>query len=64
MGKHVPECKTCGKDGERNDRYDAYFCLGCNVWLESTCSDFSCEFCGSRPASPPAKKDVDNAKAG
>jgi hypothetical protein len=45
-------CDRC--DGQRiyAETHDAFFCPRCNVWLDRTCSDPYCEFCGGRPAEP------------
>jgi len=48
-GDNCPECF------ERRiyfDYYDAYFCAKCNKWLESGCSDATCERCKNRPDKP------------
>lgn len=35
-----------------NEKYDAYFCRGCNVWIETTCGDPDCYYCSIRPEKP------------
>ena len=35
-----------------NAKYDAYYDDEQNVWLESTCGNERCEYCGARPATP------------
>lgn len=52
--KHIPECKVCkSKDfAIRDDKYDAYHCTQCKVWIESQCSDPDCQFCINRPEKP------------
>ena len=34
------------------EKYDAYACLKCNMWLEQKCSDSTCIFCETRPVNP------------
>lgn len=34
------------------EKYDAYACLDCNIWLESGCDDKDCLFCSNRPKTP------------
>jgi len=50
--KRIPVCKDCMGDGERNEKYDAYFCKKCDRWLETGCDDKECEFCPGRPNKP------------
>lgn len=45
-------CPKCSEARIYSDDYDAYFCAACNEWLESTCSDVTCEYCKSRPSNP------------
>src|SRR5436305_7277580 len=45
-------CRTCGSARVYHDDYDAHFCPTCNVWLESACSDPSCDYCRRRPQLP------------
>lgn len=45
-------CHKCEKESVRLDKYDAYACIACNVWLESKCSDELCTFCPQRPENP------------
>jgi hypothetical protein len=55
VGDRVPVCPV---DIEhvvmRSDRFDAYACLQCNVWLRplSPCSDPDCCYCKDRPEKP------------
>ena len=35
-----------------SEKYDAYHCTECNIWLESKCDDPTCEFCNQRPLTP------------
>lgn len=45
-------CSTCKFNLIYYDEYDAYFCLKCNRWIESKCSDTSCKYCSKRPGKP------------
>jgi hypothetical protein len=45
-------CPKCSEFRICSEEYDAYFCAACNEWLESACSDATCEFCSSRPNKP------------
>lgn len=45
-------CPTCGKPKDYFERYDAYGCISCGVWLESQCKDPNCEYCVGRPEKP------------
>jgi transcription initiation factor TFIIIB Brf1 subunit/transcription initiation factor TFIIB len=45
-------CPTCGSEKSYSNKYDAYFCELCNVWLEEKCTDSGCEFCAIRPNKP------------
>lgn len=45
-------CKSCSASRIYYDDYDAFFCPECNVWLEGTCRDSSCNYCRSRPDRP------------
>lgn len=53
--KQYTTCENCGSWPRRNERYDAYYCPGCLVWLEPPCRDEKCEFCVDRPAKPPTQ---------
>jgi hypothetical protein len=35
-----------------SDKYDAYTCIQCDIWLEKRCKDPECEFCKDRPERP------------
>lgn len=50
--KRRPRCTQCGSGGTRSVRFDAYYCVSCNEWLEDRCSDPSCNFCTARPFNP------------
>ena len=53
MSYHGIDCKQCGTAGVRNDKYDAYYCPNCMVWIEKKCTDKSCCYCKDRPDFPP-----------
>ncbi len=38
---------SCWSDG-----YDAQYCVDCNEWLTSKCSDPQCMYCADRPDRP------------
>lgn len=46
------KCPTCGESKYYQDKYDAFFCLKENKWLESGCEDPDCDFCKARPLKP------------
>ena len=46
------KCKNCERKIFYNNKYDAYYCKSCNIWLEPKCGDKRCEFCSIRPVSP------------
>ena len=45
-------CLECSGTRIYYENYDSFFCPQCNVWLESVCSDLTCDFCRSRPTKP------------
>ena len=45
-------CPNCKAPGERIDKWDAYACLKCNLWIEPGCDDPKCDFCADRPEKP------------
>lgn len=45
-------CLKCSQNQIYYDDYDSFFCPNCNIWLESACSDPTCEFCRTRPKNP------------
>ena len=53
---------NCEDTKQRSEKYDAYYCVECNVWLEDKCDDPTCEFCPSRPATPVNKTTSQNVK--
>lgn len=46
------KCKICNNFLIYSDKYDAYFCAYCNVWVEPKCGDPNCEYCKNRPDKP------------
>lgn len=51
------KCHKCKCKASYNEKYDAYYCKDCNIWLEKKCSDSDCKYCANRPNSP---KEVNN----
>lgn len=45
-------CKNPEHDIRYNERYDSYWCVQCDEWTESKCSDNECDFCYNRPSKP------------
>lgn len=52
---------SCGTLADYSPLYDAVFCQPCDRWLETRCSDKSCEFCAKRPRRPTLAPDLDPA---
>ena len=53
MGDRYPVCPVNIEHVVmRSDKYDAYACLQRDTWLESVCSNPTCEFCRERPDQP------------
>jgi hypothetical protein len=50
----TPTCHRCKHPAERSERFDAYFCGRCGLWLEGACGDPKCGHCTDRPPEPPA----------
>lgn len=48
----IPYRMTCIKKSTYNEEFDAYYCAGCDKWIEPMCNDEYCEFCVSRPDKP------------
>src|SRR3989344_415289 len=46
------KCKNCKRKISYHDKYDAYYCRFCNIWLEQKCGDKKCESCSIRPIQP------------
>lgn len=38
-------------------KHDSYYCEECDKWLEKSCKDKACDFCGERPAKPSEVKE-------
>lgn len=55
-------CPHCGRVVSYSNRYDSYFCMPCNRWIEEQCADPACEFCAGRAEEPDGLKDLDAAK--
>jgi hypothetical protein len=49
-------CIKCDCEAEYNEKYDCYYCIKCNIWLEPKCGDLFCLFCKKRPTRPLNKK--------
>lgn len=51
--------KRCAHESRRlSERWDAYYCFECKVWLEGCCSEGGCEYCTDRP--PDASKEPED----
>ncbi len=50
-------CPHCTGPRVRNDRWDAYYCPRCLVWLEKQCGDPGCHMCVGRPEKPPTEEE-------
>ncbi|MGB0757451.1 MAG: hypothetical protein ACPGO5_03275 [Patescibacteria group bacterium] len=46
------EKHSCGEKQIYHEKYDAYFCPKCNVWLEHSYQDNTCDYCKGRPSDP------------
>ena len=60
-GRHSPsnldvivndEIHSCGSVVVLCKEFDAFYCVGCDVWLETACGDSSCPYCPGRPPVP------------
>lgn len=49
-------CSTCKFNLVYYDDFDTYFCPRCNRWIESKCSDPTCNYCSTRPEKPLSDK--------
>ena len=46
-------CPICIEKGNYSDKWDAYFCKKCDIWIEPVCKDPKCHFqCWKRPDKP------------
>ena len=53
MGKYeYMVCKKCDIRGEYSDRYDDYYCKGCDIWIGKGCTDETCYYCRDKPLKP------------
>lgn len=48
----VRVCKACETEVLYDRKHDAFYCRGCNVWLEEACKDPTCGYCAGRAAQP------------
>jgi len=60
----TPLCHRCHGRSERSEKYDAYFCGRCGLWLEGACGDPDCRYCPDRPPTPPTVTDPPPTKPG
>lgn len=52
MGKkRIQRCPHCGSTGVYYEKYDAYACDECDVWIEGVGEGY-CLFCMERPERP------------
>lgn len=59
--KHTPKIvHNCRHPRSYSQKYDAYFCEKCDVWVESRCGDPDCEFCHKRPERPSLEESPSN----
>lgn len=56
------QCPHCRRIVSYSQRYDSFFCMPCNRWLEQQCSEPVCEFCAGRAKEPDGLADLDEAK--
>jgi len=50
---HTPRIiHNCTRPRSYSERWDAYYCKECDVWVEARCGDAECEFCRDRPERP------------
>ena len=49
----MKKCPNCGSKAYYSDKYDAFYCKKCLIWLEEKCSSSNhCEYCSKRPEKP------------
>ena len=49
----IRTCPFCNNTSLfRFEKFDAYCCVICNIWVEEKCSDPTCEYCSSRTLLP------------
>lgn len=51
-GKSQIHADETGHQVKYAGKWDAYFCVECDAWLEVQCTDPNCGFCTERPKSP------------
>jgi hypothetical protein len=51
-------CVRCETPISYSERFDSYYCLPCNVWLEERCVDPLCKACAHRPIRPICKSKI------
>jgi len=54
--KDIDVCVRCGLEISYSEKFDAYYCERCNIWLEEKCIDPLCSVCTIRTIRP-IKKD-------
>lgn len=53
QARHEAEAAGCPHaDMAFSDRYEAYYCQPCNIWLEPLCDETDCPFCAPIPLRP------------
>jgi hypothetical protein len=55
-------CLQCGRMVSYSQRYDAYFCMPCDIWCEPTCAEPACTYCGARADRPDGLRGLDAAR--
>lgn len=62
MNEECLKCHKCDTKFSFNERYDAFYCKKCVIWLSSKCDDMECDFCKDRPDKPPILEERDSKK--
>ena len=55
-------CKRCSTCISYSEKFDAYYCERCNIWLEEKCVDPLCDVCSTRPIRPIKKTKIKTKK--
>jgi len=55
-------CTKCENTITYSEKFDAYYCEKCNLWLEERCVDPLCKLCKQRPIRPINKSKVTKKK--